>query len=321
MANTWNKAGTTWGYNSWESDTVTQSLTAPSTLTSSVGEILAQANKGWGYQTWGYNEWGELTDNTVSLTGVSATASVGDITAYPEQGWGRDAYGEEPWGDSYDPTIILTAPTGLTVSLGEFTYAQSTSGWGRNAWGDNNWGENTSTVVLTAPDGLTASLPAVGWGDQTWSADAWGGEYFLDPADVVGLSGLSVTASVPTQLDIPEQISGVGATASIGQLSINNGADHVQGLASLVATSSPGALTPADVIGISGLGATTSVGSITTASVELVDVTGVGATASVGAISPTEMAIGLSGVFSNCKYRSNFSYRNDNGIDRCFGNC
>jgi hypothetical protein len=115
---------------------------------------------------------------------------------------------------------------------------------------------------------------------------------------VVGdvMHGEIITASVPTQLDIPEQISGISATASIGQLSINNGADHVQGLASLVATSSPGALTPADVIGISGLGATTSVGSITTASVELVDVTGVGATASVGAISPTEMAIGLSGV-------------------------
>ena len=102
----------------------------------------------------------------------------------------------------FDPVVTFTG-LGLTASLGELAYAQSTSGWGRNAWGDNNWGENTSTVILTAPDSLTASLPAVGWGDQGWSDDAWGGEYFLDPADVVGLTGVSATASVPTQFAVP----------------------------------------------------------------------------------------------------------------------
>ena len=286
--------GDTWGMENWGENAVDIIPTGLS-LTSSVGEILAQANKGFGYQAWGSNEWGELNDNTASLTGVSATASVGELQAYSLAGWGRAEWGEEPWGESNSPTITLTGVS-ATVSLGDLTYAGATDGWGRNAWGDNDWGENTSTFTLTAPDGLTASLPAVGWGDQAWSADAWGGEYFLDPADVVGLSGLSVTASVPTQLDIPEQISGVSATTSIGQLSLNDGADHVQGLASLVATSATGAIAPADVIGISGLGATISIGSITVASVELVDVTGVGATASVGAISPTEMTIGLSGV-------------------------
>ena len=257
MANTWNKSGTTWGYNSWQSDTVTQSLTAPSTLTSSTGELTAQANKGWAYQTWGYNEWVELNHNTASLTGVSATASIGTIVIDLSVGWGRAEWGEEPWGDSYSPVVTLTGVS-ATVSLGELAYAQATDGWGRNTWGDNNWGENTTTAVLTAPDGLTASLPAVGWGDQYWSDDAWGGEYFLDPADVVGLTGVSATASVPTQLDIPEQISGVSATASIGQLSLNDGADHVQGLASLVGTSSVGSILPADVVGISGVSATVS---------------------------------------------------------------
>ena len=96
MANTWNKAGTTWGYNSWESDTVTQSLTAPSTLTSSLGDIISQANKGWGYQAWGSNEWGELNDNTASLTGLSATASLGEVQAYSEVRRSRDHLAP-PW--------------------------------------------------------------------------------------------------------------------------------------------------------------------------------------------------------------------------------
>ena len=293
MAATWG-ADYGWGVNSWSSTTVTQSVTGQSS-TSSVGTLLAQANKGFGYQTWGYGEWGEVNDNTASLTGLSAIASVGELTAYSLAGWGRAQWGEEPWGESNSPTVDLTGLS-ATISLGELSYAQATDGWGRNAWGDNDWGQNVTTVSLTAPDGLTADLPAVGWGDQSWSDDAWGGEYYLDPADVVGLSGLSLTASVPTQLDIPEQISGLGATSSIGQLSINNGADHVQGLASLSATASPGALAPADVVGISGVSATVSVGSIEATEAQLVNISGVSATSSVGAISPTEMAVGLSGV-------------------------
>jgi hypothetical protein len=283
-----------WSINSWGAQNeVTSSLTGLG-LTSSIGEVSAFPEQGWGSDSWGTEDWGE-SGFTITPTGVSATASVGELSAFSQTGWGRDLWGEEPWGDSYDPVITLTG-LGLTASLGELTYAQSTSGWGRNAWGDNNWGENTSTVILTAPDSLTASLPAVGWGDQGWSDDAWGGEYFLDPADVVGLTGVSATASVPTYLDIPEQISGLGATSSIGQLSINNGADHVQGLASLAATASPGALAPADVMGLTGISGTISVGSITVASVELIDVTGVGATSSVGSISLADMIVGLSGV-------------------------
>jgi len=58
MANTWNKAGTTWGYNSWESDTVTVSLTGLS-ATSSVGSPEAYNVEGWGSDAWGIENWGE----------------------------------------------------------------------------------------------------------------------------------------------------------------------------------------------------------------------------------------------------------------------
>ena len=89
MANTWNKAGTTWGYNSWESDTVTISLTGLSTTTS-IGSVTAFNEQGWGSDTWGAENWGE-SGLTVTPTGVSATTSVGTPEAYNEEGWGRHA--------------------------------------------------------------------------------------------------------------------------------------------------------------------------------------------------------------------------------------
>ena len=59
MANTWNKAGTTWGYNSWESDTVTITLTGVS-ATSTLGDLAYAASiEGWGRNAWGDSNWGE----------------------------------------------------------------------------------------------------------------------------------------------------------------------------------------------------------------------------------------------------------------------
>ena len=60
MANTWNKSGTTWGYNSWQSDTVTVSLTGLS-ATSSLGTVLAYPEQGWGSDTWGTENWAIIT--------------------------------------------------------------------------------------------------------------------------------------------------------------------------------------------------------------------------------------------------------------------
>ena len=52
MANTWNKSGTTWGYNSWQSDTVTISLHIRTTLiaTSHFNRnfTVAYPEQGWG---------------------------------------------------------------------------------------------------------------------------------------------------------------------------------------------------------------------------------------------------------------------------------
>jgi len=151
--------------------------------------------------TWGQGLWGEQDNNSAELTGLSATTSLGDLVAYAEQGWGRDAYGEEPWGDSYDPNIIIDTGFGLTSSLGTATVTtEINAGWGSDAYGVENWGESGLTLEITAPDGLTASLPNVGWGYQTWGSDStgWGGEYYLAPADVMGLTGVGATSSLGT---------------------------------------------------------------------------------------------------------------------------
>jgi hypothetical protein len=157
MANTWNAAGTLWGQNSWgDQGTVTQTLTAPSQLSTSLGTVIPFNELGWGSDTWGAENWGESALD-ITLTGQS-----------------------------------------LTTALGTLAYAGATDGWGRNAWGDNNWGENESTVSLTGLS-LTASLPNVNWGYQTWGEDGYGGIFYLNPADVMGLTGVSATTAVGLQ--------------------------------------------------------------------------------------------------------------------------
>ena len=84
MANTWNKSGTTWGYNSWQSDTVTVPLTGLST-TSSQGSLTINitATAGWGSDEWGVENWGS-SGLVVPLTGLSATSAVGSISPIQE---------------------------------------------------------------------------------------------------------------------------------------------------------------------------------------------------------------------------------------------
>jgi hypothetical protein len=267
--------------------------------------------------TWSQGDWGQQNVTTISLTGFGLTTSLGTPLAFPEQGWGSDTWGTENWGQSGLDEII-TAPSALTASVGTPTITAAVNvGWGQDAWGQENWGQSGLTVIVDVESSgeLTTNVGASGWGEVSWGNNGWG-MFTLNPADSVGLTGLSATASTIVQFDIPEQIQGIGLTSAIGELNINNGSDHVQGLASLVATTAVGALAPADVVGLTGLPLTSEVGAITIDSVLLVDVDGVGATTSVGSvivetaylisgqnatsavgsISPTEMTVGLSGV-------------------------
>jgi hypothetical protein len=297
MANTWNKSGTTWGYNSWASDTVTVSLTGLSITTSyNPSEVLPQANKGFGYQTWGYGEWGELNDNTAVLTGLSFSTSLGEPTAQSEQGWGRDTYGNEPWGDSYSPVVAISGLS-ISASLGTLAYAQSESGWGRDEYGIGNWGENTTTVALDSLS-MSMELGPTGWGVSSYGEGEWGGVFAFRPESIIGITGLDTTAevgSVTANYDMVFGVSGVTMGTGLGTLGINNGSDHVQGLASLTTAAAVGAIAPADVVGISGVTFATSLGTLTASDAQIIDITGVTFSAAVGAVTVDDMAVGLSG--------------------------
>jgi len=213
---------------------------------------------------WGRLTWGQ--------------AGYGQATTIQE-GWGRLAWGKQAYGDS--PLVTLSGVS-ATASVGAPT-VEVRPGWGTLDWGENGWGSVEEGIENLIGIEATSSV----------------GSLTLEIG--VPLTGVSATASCPTQLDIPQLITGVSATVSEGQLSLNDGADHVQGLATLVATTAVGSSTPADVVGLVGVSVTASVGpDLVITDTQVVDLQGLaaGATSSVGAIVPDGMALGISGVSS-----------------------
>jgi hypothetical protein len=258
----------------------------------------------WGESgtTWGQGNWGEQNNFTLTLTGLSMTGSVGELAAYAEQGWGRAGWGTEIWGDSYDPVIAVTGYS-ITASLGTLPYAQSEEGWGRDEWGIGNWGENTTTVVLTDSFAMTTGFGPDGWGSAPWNEQiSWGGELTLQTTQlsIAALTGIEATASLGTatigRLDMIFGITGPAAmSAGIGTPGINNGADHSQGLASLLITGSVGSLGHEMAYDLTGIEATMSLGTATATNTELINITGIEATGSLGSLTVADMAIGVSG--------------------------
>ena len=259
----------------------------------------------WGESgtTWGQGNWSEQNNYTLTLTGLSMTGSLGEPAAYSEQGWGRASWGNEPWGDSYDPVVAVSGFS-ITGTLGTLAYAQSEEGWGRDEWGTGNWGENTTTVALTDSFEITAGLGPSGWGIAPWEEEvSWGGDLTLQTTQlsIAALTGIEATLSLGTptisRLDMIFDITGPAAmSAGIGTLSINNGADHSQGLASLLITGSLGSVGHEMAYDLTGIEATLSLGTLTITSVELINITGIQATGSLGSTTVTDMAIGVSGL-------------------------
>ena len=259
----------------------------------------------WGESgtTWSQGDWGQQNVTTVFPTGFSVTSTLNSagVTAFNEQGWGSDAWGDENWGESG----ITVSPTGfsITATLGDLAYAGSIEGWGRDEWGYGNWGENTTTVIL---DGLemTTGLGEEGWGRSTWGNDAWGEESVVNIEIGESLTGLSITGSLGTpqiNYDFKHILTdSFLGTLSLGSLSINNGADHTQGLGGLAATMSLGTLTVADVVqGTGSFLVTGTLASVVVGELTPVALTGIGATAALGSLeSIPDMARGLTGLSS-----------------------
>ena len=210
--------------------------------------------------TWGTNRWGTTNEIT--------------------QGWGADSWGTGgSWGQATDELVPLTGLS-ATSALGSITVVQR-PGWGTLDWGENGWGTVESAVLnLTAPTEMTSSVGAI------------------TPADVVGLPGQEATSSVGEFTFILSPTitpTGQVATVSEGQFNINNGADHTQGLTTLVGTTAVGSITLGIGVPLTGVEATSSVGEITTSDAQVTNLTGVGATSSVGSIV-TGIGVPLTGV-------------------------
>jgi|TARA_R110002020_G_scaffold190899_5_gene390532 hypothetical protein len=291
-----------WGDENWGDSNLTLDLTGFS-ITASLGDLAyAAATDGWGRQGWGDDDWG--TDTLTFIpTGLSITGSLGTPVAASEQGWGRSTWGNEPWGDSNSPTIILTESLLATASLGTLAYAQSIEGWGRDEWGIGNWGENTTTVI---PDSfeITAGLGPDGWGQAPWDEMvAWGGDLRFETTQltIASPTGIEITASLGSatisRLDmIFDLTTSFQMSAGLGVPSINNGADHSQGMSSFLGTMSLGTPTIGVTALPSGFEATMSLGTATATNTELVNVTGIQGSLSIGSLTIDDMAVGLSGI-------------------------
>ena len=269
----------TWGLNTWGSqDSVPVPLTGLS-ATTSVGDIVAFSEEGWGSDGWGVENFGD-SGLTVPINGFNIAAALGELAyAGSLEGWGRDEWGIGNWGQN--TTTVALESLSMSAHLGP-------DGWGINSFGNGQWG-GEFTFDVASIIGLTGQTLAADVGDLTIS-----------------------------RIDMVFAISSPGAIGTgIGTLGINNGSDHTQGLASLTVGSAVGSISPADVQGLTGLviksevnsggvntGDTTAftlasvtmsaeVGSISPA--DVVGLTGVTFAADEGAISPTNMTVGLTG--------------------------
>ena len=64
------------------------------------GQVNTPAAASYGMRAWNINSWGAQNETTSSLTGLGLTSSIGEVSAFPEQGWGSDTWGYENWGES-----------------------------------------------------------------------------------------------------------------------------------------------------------------------------------------------------------------------------
>jgi hypothetical protein len=274
MANTWNQSGTTWSTGRWGT---TEAITS-----------------GWGGDTWNLGgSWGQVNDEVVALTGQSITSSLGELIASAEQGWGRAEWGQEPWGESNSPVIAVDGFS-ITSSLGD-AVAFPESGWGGDTWGFEAWGFNGVVQVLDGVE-ITSNSGANGWSNASYGENGWG-MFTVNPADVMGLTGVQITSAVPPQFDIPEQVVGVEATSSVGSISLDQ---MLVGLSGQEATGSVGSVTfdLTSIVVPTGQQATSTIGDLIAGIVEFVPTTGVEATSSVGSISLDQMTVSFNGVAS-----------------------
>ena len=139
-----------------------------------------------------------------------------------------------------------------------------TSIWGGDdplvAWNQNSWQSNQATVSLTGVSATTSVGDVKSFPEQGWGSDSWGDENWGESSFTVEVSGVSSTTAVGSVTVSAEINSGWGRQAW------NDNAWGIQGTILLdgqSATTSVGSISPADVMGVTGVSATSSIGAPT----------------------------------------------------------
>ena len=144
-------------------------------------------------------------------------------------------------------------------------------GWGGSSWNDGEWNDlGDRTITLTGQSatvslGTLDAFPEQGWGRDTWNFESW------------GESGLTVELTAPDAMTT--FVSGQG-------WNVQSWGEN-QGWGMVV-------LSPADVMGLTGLSSTSNVGSPTIIGSAEFSLTGVSSTSSVGSLTPADV-MGLTG--------------------------
>ena len=277
MASVWggDSPSVAWGYNSWESNTVTQSLTAPTAITASLGDLAyAQSEEGWGRDTWGSNQWGEDAID-VTLSGLSITSHLGP------DGWGINSFGNGQWGGefTFKPESIIV-PTGVSTS---------------------SFSVGSPTVTFDMIFGISG-LDAIGSGLGTLSVNS-GADHSQ------GLGSLAVTASVGSlSHTMTYELSGVSSTFSLNADGIVVAPIELIDITGVSTTASVGSISPTEMaVGLTGVSTTGSVGSISPTDMTM-GLTGVSTIASVADMT-TASGGGII-AYANIDTGSNISYSN-----------
>ena len=197
----------------------------------------------------------------------------------------EDTWGALGWSTNSESGELV----GLICWIGEWNaFNDPASTWGATVW-------EMEIVSLTAPDAISSKVSAgSAWGDDTWGEEQGWGQFVLNPADVMGVTGVSSTSSVGSvsfTIDATASVTGVASTSSVGSLSPAD----VMGFTGVSSTSSVGSVTVADVVGLTGVSATFNVGSISIGSSPVVNLSGQQATVSVGSIDPLAIVQGITG--------------------------
>ena len=272
----WNQAD--WGEGADETVSLTgiEATASPGSITMGVTYLLEMIGANHSMTT----SVGSLdidAEITVPLTGVSSTFATPTLAYVGHTvGWGRNEWGEDSWGESPDEVITLVGRS-MEASVSK------ANSWGEDSWnGSDVWGGTFDVTIETAYD-LSGQEATTSVGSLS---------FVISPT--ISLTGQSATTSVG-DLGLAfgvstEPISGVAATFSLGTLGLEFGPSEITGVS---ATASVGELTTGaiELLDLTGVSATASVGSISPA--DVMALTGVSATISVGTITPSENVQGL----------------------------